>query len=148
MLYTDLTKKAMKIAFEAHKDQVDKSGLPYVYHPFHLAEQMDNELAVCAALLHDVVEDTNMTIEQLGEHGFPKEVLMALKCLTHDDNEPYFDYVRNIKGNSIATQVKIADLRHNMDLSRLEIIDDAAINRREKYLKALAILESDKTAVF
>ena len=78
MLYTDLTKRAMRIAFDAHKNQVDKSGLPYIFHPFHLAEQMTEEYAVCAALLHDVAEDTDITLEQMAEE-FPEEVIAALE---------------------------------------------------------------------
>ncbi len=70
MIYTELTKKALRLCFEAHKDQLDKSGLPYVFHPFHLAEQMDAEETVCVALLHDVVEDTDYTLEDLIAMGF------------------------------------------------------------------------------
>ena len=87
MIYTALTKKAMKISFEAHKDQVDKCGIPYVYHPFHIAEQMTDEITTCVALLHDVIEDTNTTIDDLRNDGFPDEVLEALELLTHKDNE-------------------------------------------------------------
>ena len=91
MLYTELTKKAMKIAFEAHKEQVDKSGLPYIFHPFHLAEQMRTEETVCAALLHDVAEDTDITLEDLRTQGFPERVIGALTLLTHDDAVPYME---------------------------------------------------------
>ena len=72
MIYSDLTKKSLKISFNAHKNQVDKSGMPYVFHPFHLAEQMDDEYSVCVALLHDVVEDTDITIEDLNIKGMMK----------------------------------------------------------------------------
>ena len=109
MIYTPLTKKALKISFKAHKDQVDKSGLPYVYHPFHLAEQMNDEYSTCVALLHDVVEDTDITLDDLASEGFPAEVIDALALMTHDDNVPYMDYVRKIKTNPIATKVKLAD---------------------------------------
>ena len=78
MIYTPLTKKALKISFKAHKDQVDKSGLPYVYHPFHLAEQMNDECSICVALLHDVVEDTDISLDDLASDGFPAEVIEAL----------------------------------------------------------------------
>ena len=96
MIYTDLTKKALKLCFEAHKDQTDKNGMPYVFHPFHLAEQMKDEYTTCIALLHDVVEDTDTTIEQLSQI-FPKEVTNAVALLTHDEDVPYFDYVKAIK---------------------------------------------------
>lgn len=141
MIYTVLTKKAMKLCFEAHKDQVDKSGLPYVFHPFHLAEQMTDELSTIAALLHDVVEDTSYTFTDLREMGFPEEVLDALALLTHDGGTSYLDYVARLKDNSIARAVKLADLRHNSDLTRLDYADARALKRAAKYRKAIAILE-------
>lgn len=140
MLYTELTKKALKISFQAHKDQVDKSGMPYVYHPFHLAEQMDDEYAVCVALLHDVAEDTDITVEDLKAQGFPKEVTDALTLMTHDDSTEYLDYVRALSVNPIARKVKKADLLHNSDLTRLDTVDEKALERVEKYKQALMIL--------
>lgn len=142
MLYTDLTKKALRISFNAHKDQVDKSGMPYVYHPFIVAEGVedDGEYAVCAALLHDVVEDTDITFKDLQAEGFPKEVLDAIRLLTHDDSVPYFEYLDGIKDNPIAKAVKLSDLHHNMDIGRLDKIDDKALKRLEKYSKAMDIL--------
>lgn len=141
MIYSDLTKKALKISFNAHKNQVDKSGMPYVFHPFHLAEQMDDEYSVCVALLHDVVEDTNITIEELIIEGFPKEVINAIELMTHSDSVPYLDYVKIIKNNPIARKVKLADLMHNSDLSRLDKIDDKVLERVAKYKKAIGILQ-------
>ena len=140
MLYTELTKKAMKISFEAHKNQTDKNGMPYIYHPVHLAEQMCDEESICVALLHDVVEDTDVTFEQLESEGFTKSIIDALKLMTHDDDTPYMDYVRLIKTNSIATTVKLADLRHNSDLTRLDIVDEKALARAEKYKEAIEML--------
>lgn len=141
MLYTELTKKAMKISFEAHKNQTDKNGMPYIYHPIHLAEQMTDEATICVALLHDVVEDTNITFEQLEAEGFSNEIISAIKLMTHDDYVPYMDYVTEIKKNPVATAVKLADLRHNSDLTRLDVIDEKALKRAEKYKKAIALLE-------
>ena len=143
MLYTTLTKKAMKIAFEAHKNQSDKNGIPYIYHPVHLAEQMDCEDSICVALLHDVVEDTSMTFEELQAEGFSKEVIEALNLLTHDDAVPYMEYVKEIKKNPIATKVKLADLRHNSDLTRLDEVNEKALKRVEKYKDAIKILENN-----
>ena len=139
MIYTDLTKKALKISFNAHKDQTDKSGMPYVYHPFHLAEQMDDEYSTCVALLHDVVEDTDISLDELSR-VFPSEITDAVALMTHDDNVPYLDYVVRIKQNPIATKVKLADLEHNSDLTRLDKIDVKAIERLEEYKKAMEIL--------
>ncbi len=141
MIYTELTKKAMKICFEAHKDQVDKSGMPYVFHPFHLAEQMKDEHTTVAALLHDTVEDTDITFEYLAEQGIPECVISAIKLLTHDDSVPYFDYVKIIKTNNIAKAVKLADLKHNSDLTRLDEVREKDLKRVEKYKKVIEILE-------
>ena len=142
MIYTKLTKLAMKIAFEAHKNQYDKSGLPYIYHPVHLAEQMDDEVSTCVALLHDVVEDTDITFEQLSSYGFPDAVLDALKLLTHDDSVPYMEYIKMIKTNEVSKKVKLADLAHNSDITRLEVVDERAKQRNEKYKKAMTILKN------
>ena len=119
MIYTELTKKAMKIAYDAHHGQLDKGGLPYVFHPWHLAEQMDDEISTIAALLHDVVEDTDWTLEQLEAEGFPPESMEALGLLTHPEGQPYMEYVAGLRHNSVAVKVKLADLRHNSDFTRL-----------------------------
>ncbi len=140
MVYTTLTKKAMKISFKAHKNQTDKNGMPYIFHPIHLAEQMTDEKTICVALLHDVVEDTDITFEELENEGFTEDIIDALKLMTHDDSVPYMDYVKEIKTNRIATTVKIADLKHNSDLTRLDIVDEKAIKRVEKYKKAIELL--------
>lgn len=142
MIYTALTKKALKLCFEAHKDQVDKTDMPYVFHPFHLAEQMTDEITTVCALLHDVVEDTDYTLADLTEMGFPKDVTDALALLTHDPAVPYMDYVAAVAINPVAKAVKIADLKHNSDLTRMEPsqIDEWAIKRNEKYKTALAFL--------
>lgn len=144
MLYTALTKKALKLCFEAHKDQTDKSGLPYVFHPFHLAEQMSDENTTLVALLHDVVEDTPYTLEDLRAMGFPAEVLEAVALMTHEKQVPYLDYVGALRSNPLARRVKLADLRHNSDLTRLDVVDDATLARAEKYRKAIALLEKEE----
>ena len=141
MIYTELTKKALKVCFDAHKDQVDKTGLPYVFHPFHLAEQMDDEISTVCALLHDVVEDTDLTFNDLLIMGFPSEVIEVLKLLTHNDDTPYIDYVKKIKGNTTAVKVKIADLKHNSDITRLDVVDEWAEKRNQKYAQALKLLQ-------
>ena len=141
MIYTDKTKKAMKLCYEAHKDQVDKSGLPYVFHPAHVAEQMTDETTTIVALLHDVVEDTDYTLEDLAAEGFEKEILEAVALMTHEDDVPYLDYVAKLKNNPIARAVKLADLAHNSDLSRIGEIDEETRKRLEKYKKATALLK-------
>ena len=144
MIYTPQTKKALRMAFEAHKDQMDKSGLPYVFHLFHLAEQMKDEQTTAAALLHDVVEDSEYTFADLEKMGFEQPVLDALALLTHQPEVDYFDYVRKIRTNPIAAAVKKADLKHNSDLSRLNEVTQEDLERVEKYRKALQILEGNE----
>ena len=141
MIYTNDTKKALKLCFEAHKDQTDKSGMPYVFHPFHLAESMTDEYTTTVALLHDVVEDTDYTLSDLKDMGFPEKVTDALALLTHDKSVPYMEYVEKIKQNPVARAVKLADLAHNSDLSRLDTVDEKALRRVEKYKKAMEILK-------
>lgn len=141
MIYTPMTKKAMKMSFDAHKNQLDKSGMPYVFHPFHLAEQMTDEAATIVALLHDVVEDTEYTLADFQNMGFSQEVCDAIALMTHDPAVPYLEYVARIKGNPIARAVKMADLLHNSDLSRLDRIDEKALARVEKYKAAIALLQ-------
>ena len=145
MIYTDMTKKALQLSFTAHKDQTDKSGMPYVFHPFHLAEQMPDENTTIVALLHDVIEDTPYTLDDLRAMGF-NEVLDALALMTHDKRIPYMDYVAKIKGNKIARTVKLADLKHNSDLSRLNNVDEKAMKRIEKYRQAIALLSEPDTS--
>ena len=141
MIYTNLTNQAMKIAYDAHHGQVDKAGIPYVFHPIHLAEQMTDEFSTCVALLHDVVEDTDVTLEQLAE-VFPSEVVEAVRVLTHLENEPYLDYVARVKENPIAKAVKLADLQHNSDQTRMEHASEETLAYfREKYRKAFEILK-------
>ena len=143
MIYTELTNKAIQIAYEAHHGQVDKGGVPYIFHPYHLAEQMDDEISTCAALLHDVVEDTDITFEDLSKE-FPAEVMEVLKLLTHADDEDYYVYVRRLKDNPIAKKIKLADIAHNSDQSRLvgTDMDNAKTKEyfRKKYAKATEIL--------
>ena len=140
MIYTELTKKAMRIAYDAHQGQFDKCGVPYVFHPVHLAEQMTTEKTCCAALLHDVLEDTDITADQLREMGMPIDVVFAVQLLTHGPDVDYMDYVRGIKPNAIAKAVKLADLEHNSDLSRLDRVTGDDMERSRKYAEAKRIL--------
>ena len=142
MIYTAQTKKALKVCFDMHKDQTDKSGLPYVFHPFHLAEQMKDEATTVVALLHDVVEDTEITIDDLQKMGFSQEVLEAIALMTHNDEVPYMEYVARIKTNPIARAVKLADLKHNSDMTRLESITPYDKERASKYKRAIRLLKA------
>ena len=142
MIYTNLTKKALKICFNAHINQVDKTGLPYVFHPFHLAEQMNSEDEVCLALLHDTVEDSNITFEELIKEGFNENIINALKLLTHNDDTPYMEYIKRIKENPLAKRVKLADLYHNSDLTRLDLTIQPIPPKIEIYKEAIKYLEN------
>lgn len=143
MIYTPLTQKAMLLAYDAHHGQRDKAGIPYIFHPFHLAEQMPDELTTCVALLHDVVEDTPLTLDDLAG-DFPPAIINALALLTHQPDTSYDDYIRALRDDPIAATVKRADLLHNSDESRLALcpVSEAEKNRlRQKYQKALTLLE-------
>lgn len=141
MLYSEMIKKAMDLAFEAHAGQFDKNGYPYVSHPLHLAEDMRDEASTVLALLHDVVEDTDMTLEDIENLGFSKDITAALKLLTHDRHVPYMSYINEIKCNHLARVVKIADLKHNSDITRLDIVTEKDIKRTVKYKESLKALE-------
>ena len=140
MIYTSMTIKAMKLAYKAHEGQVDRSGVPYIFHPIHLAEQMETEDEICTALLHDVAEDSDCTIEDLKKEGFSADTIEALRLLTHEESVPYMQYIAALKGNPIARKVKLADLAHNSDIGRLAIVTDKDLKRLEKYQKARNLL--------
>ncbi len=142
MIYTELTKKALKLCFKVHKKQVDKTGVPYVFHPYHIAEEMDNETAVVCALLHDAINDET-DYELLKNQGFTEGILDTLKVLNHDKDVPFFDYIKTIAKKPIAKQVKISDLKHNSDLSRLGENDEATLKRVLKYKKAIKFLKEN-----
>lgn len=141
MLYTPLTKKALKLAYAVHAGQVDKAGMPYIFHPYEVALQVQTEEEVCAALLHDVVEDTDWTMEDLRAAGFPETVLEAVQLLTHDPAVPYLDYVRALCGNPIAVAVKRADLHHNSERTRFDADSPDIEKRLQKYAAARTVLD-------
>lgn len=143
MIYTDLTRKAIVYAYNAHEGQLDRGGIPYIFHPYHLAEQMTDELTACAALLHDVMEDTATTADDLRKEGFPEEVIEAVTLLTHDDDIAYMDYVAKLSKNKIAKTVKLADLAHNSDVTRVPENSEPAektAERLKKYAEARELL--------
>lgn len=133
----------MKLAYAAHHGQADKGGVPYIFHPMHLAEQMEDEISCAAALLHDVVEDTPITIEEL-EEQFPPEVTEVLRLLTHPKGEPYMDYVRRLAPHPVARKIKLADLAHNDNEERTAacgcISPETRQRLKQKYAEAKAYL--------
>ena len=140
MFYSEMVLKAAKIASEAHVGQYDKAGYPYIMHPYHLAEGFSDEASVIVALLHDVVEDTDWTLEALEKEGFSREVIKALSLLTHAKGVPYLEYVARIAGDPLARRVKIADLRHNLDETRGANTQHLLNKREECYYPALKLL--------
>jgi (p)ppGpp synthase/HD superfamily hydrolase len=138
----DLVEKAIALAVEAHAGEVDKQGKPYILHPLHLMMQMETAEEMITAVLHDVVEDTALTLEDLRQQGFPEAVLDALALLTHDTaSTSYEEYVAAIKPNPLACKVKLADLAHNMDVRRLPEMGMKDYGRLEKYRRAWDMLQ-------
>ena len=128
--------RAIEIAVHNHKGQKQRNGQPYILHPLRLMLNVDTDDAKIVAVLHDVVEDTSYTFADLEKDGFSKDVLAALKLLTHDKDEPYEPYVEKIAQNPLAKKVKLADLRDNMDVTRLDKLEEKDTKRLEKYHKA------------
>ena len=136
-----LLEKAIAIAVEAHKGQKDKAGDPYILHPLRVMFRMDTKEEMIVAVLHDVLEDTAITPDQLKEMGFSETVLEALDSVTKRDGETYEDFVQRAALHPIGKKIKLADLRDNMDLSRLEKITDKDIRRVKQYHSALKIIK-------
>jgi (p)ppGpp synthase/HD superfamily hydrolase len=131
---------AKRIATQAHQGQVDKAGQPYIWHPEFVASQVTGDEAKAVAWLHDVIEDTPITFDDLRAEGLSETVIEAVTALTKREDESYEMYLGRVAANPIAKAVKLADLKHNMDTSRLSIIDDKARARLEKYKIAFALL--------
>jgi (p)ppGpp synthase/HD superfamily hydrolase len=132
--------RAIQIAVQAHMGQKDKGGEPYILHPLRVMFKMHTDLERIVAVLHDVVEDSEWTLDHLRDEGFPDQVLAAVDCLTRRSNEPYEDFIERVQVNALARTVKIADLQDNLDASRLPELTDKDIERIRKYQKALTVL--------
>lgn len=130
--------KAFIVAIKAHQGQKDKGGKPYILHPIRVALNVKGKDERIVALLHDVIEDTSYTIDDLD--FLSEEQRKALLLLTHDDNVPYMEYIVELKKNKIASKVKLADLEQNMNLKRLKTISNKDLKRLEKYKRAKEIL--------
>lgn len=139
----EIVQKAFDIARTAHKVQVDKARAPYILHPIAVAERLDSNLEKVVAYLHDVIEDTEYTFDDLRTEGIPEEAIQVLKVLTHDKLEPYSDYISRIKMNPTATKVKLEDLRHNSQLDRLPNITAEDVQRVMKYKAAIRTLKNE-----
>ena len=134
---------AIDIATKAHAGQFDKGGRPYILHPTKVAESVDTIEQKIVAYLHDVCEDSTTTFNDLLEAGFPEEIVNCVRLLTKEKGSVYIDYIEKIKQNDTARAVKIADLKHNLDVSRITTPTKRDFGRLQRYQKALAILERD-----
>lgn len=139
--YDDDSKKflelAIKIAYQVHEGQLDKAGKPYISHPLTVMAQMDTVECQIVAVLHDAIEDSDLTVEDLKRRGFPEVITDAIAAITKFDGELYEDYLLRVISNAIAIKVKIADVTHNMDISRIANPTDRDFIRLEKYKKVL-----------
>jgi (p)ppGpp synthase/HD superfamily hydrolase len=132
--------KALALAKDAHNGQVDKAGQPYINHLLAVANCVNDETEKIIALLHDIIEDTCYSLEDLKSLGFCDDVVEAVSCLTKREHEPYDTYLKRISSNRRAVHVKLSDLQHNMDLSRLATVTEKDLKRMEKYQYAVAFL--------
>ena len=131
---------ALSLAKKAHEGQLDKAGVDYIEHPIYVASQVCTEDEKAVALLHDVIEDSSVTAEELLNAGLPETVVTAVQILSKKKGQDYQTYLKTVKSNPLARAVKLADLKHNSDLSRLETITDKDLERLEKYKKAIDYL--------
>jgi (p)ppGpp synthase/HD superfamily hydrolase len=132
----EMLEKAIGIAVEAHRGQKDRYGAPYILHPLRVMGRVRTTAEQTVAILHDVVEDTDWTFEDLKREGFSEEVLVALDCVTKREGEAYEDFVKRSASHPLARRVKVADLEDNMDVRRMPQVTEKDRERLEKYLKA------------
>lgn len=137
-----MLEKAIVIAAKAHKGQVDKTGEPYILHPLRVMISTDSVEEKICAVLHDVIEDTEITLEYLKKEGFSSEILSALDALTKKENEDYSDFIDRVTLNKLACRVKLADLKDNMDLARIKDLTYEDFERLNKYRNAYDRIES------
>ncbi|MGB5061154.1 MAG: HD domain-containing protein [Candidatus Promineifilaceae bacterium] len=133
---------ALAIAIQAHAGQVDKAGQPYILHPLRLMFQMATEEEMITAVLHDVVEDSDVTLDALRQAGFSEKVVTAVAAVSRQDDETYEEFIRRLRPNALAAKVKLADLTDNMDARRLKTITPKDLARIEKYHHAWIALTS------
>lgn len=135
--------QAIQLAVIAHQGQVDKGGKPYILHLFRVMNRVETEEEQIVAVLHDIVEDTSITLDDLEKLGFSERVLDAIRAITHDPSMPYSEYIEIVKQNPIARRVKIADLLDNMDIRRLPEVTQADLMRLAKYREAWKQLQQN-----
>ena len=133
---------ALAIAKKAHAGQVDKAGIDYIQHPLYVASQVKTEQEKAVALLHDVIEDSDVTVDDLLVSGLSNEVVTAVQILTKKKGQSYQEYLEKVKSNNLARVVKLADLKHNSDLSRLKSVTNTDSERVKKYKNAINYLST------
>ena len=138
---SNMQEKALMVAMRAHEGKVDKAGAPYVFHPIRVCEACRSEVEKVVALLHDVVEDSDISLDELGEMGFSSKVIDAVDSVSRRDGESYEDFIRRCSANDVGRAVKLHDLEDNMDISRLEKLSGDDIRRLSKYHKAYMFLK-------
>lgn len=141
---TELREKAMQIAIKVHSGQIDKGGKDYISHPVRVAENSNSEEEKIVALLHDTIEDGDITSDYLLMQGFPRDIVEAVMSVTRNEGEDYFRFIHRCKENLIGRKVKIADLRDNMDITRLNELTEKDIERLKKYHRAYRILTENQ----
>lgn len=136
---------ALQIALDVHSGQTDKAGQPYILHPLRLMHRLHSDDEKIVALLHDVVEDGELSLSDLRARGFGESIVAAIDCLTRREQEDYQAFIERVASNPLATRVKIEDLRDNMDVSRLKTLTEKDLARVAKYHQALNRLSSHAT---
>ena len=145
MIYTPTTIECLRFVEELHHGQYDKIGAPYILHPVFVADQMDTEAATIVALLHDAVEDTSITLDDLRNRGYSDKIVVAIDALTRRTNETYSAYIERLSNNKLARRVKIADLQHNLDPERTKMLDNISLqNRYRNALQKLTDIELEE----
>ena len=142
--YNEQFQKALELAVEKHKNQTDKAGNPYILHPLHVMENVNSKEGKIVAILHDIIEDTDVTEDYLLKIGLSKRIVDAVIALTRSEDIDYQEYIKNLGSNPLAKEVKLADLEHNMDLKRLPTLEEKDLERNRKYQIAYHYLINNK----
>ena len=142
--YNEQFQKALESAVEKHKNQTDKAGNPYILHPLHVMENVNSKEGKIVAILHDIIEDTDVTEDYLLKIGLSKRIVDAVVALTRSEDMDYQEYIKNLSSNPLAKEVKLADLEHNMDLKRLPTLEEKDLERNRKYQIAYHYLINNK----
>ena len=142
--YNEQFQIALELAVEKHKNQTDKAGNPYILHPLHVMENVNSKEGKIVAILHDIIEDTDITEDYLLKIGLSKRIIDAVVALTRSEDMDYQEYIKNLSSNPLAKEVKLADLEHNMDLKRLPTLEEKDLDRNRKYQIAYHYLINNK----